>query len=232
MPDWHLARRLGHHISAACLTPYGESYTEKDTKKSLTILTTFSWLAQLKKNVRKPLHYLIHFIRKLGLHVSWTKVIGPTQHVTFLGVDIDTVECTLLLGHEKLRKLHGILKTFIAKWWATKVLLQSLAGSLNWVYQVVRGGCFFLWCIVDIIKPLLQARYKTFPGNFCPVWQKAEGGEGGRGKHFWSQFLPRRGVLGIKHPRRNHEVHGRLEVCCLSSLSWPYSRQSTWPLYT
>ena len=115
MPDSHLARCVGHHISATCLTPYGESYTEKDTKKSLTILTTFSWLAQLTKNVRKPLHYLIHLIRKLGLHVSWTKVIGPTQHVTFLGVDIDTVECTLSLGHGKLRKVQGIPKTFKAK---------------------------------------------------------------------------------------------------------------------
>ena len=61
----------------------------------------------------------------------------------------------------KTAKLHGILKTFKAKWRATKVLLQSLAGSLNWACQVVRGGCFFLWCIVDIIKPLLQAGYKT-----------------------------------------------------------------------
>ena len=60
------------------------------------------------------------------------KVIGPTQHVTFLGVDIDTVECTLSLGHEKLHKLHGILKTFKTKWRATKVQLQSLAVSLNW----------------------------------------------------------------------------------------------------
>ena len=76
--------------------------------------------------------------------MSWTKVIGPTQHVTFLGVDFDTVQCTLSLGYGKLRKVHGIPKTFKAKQWATKVQLQSLAGSLNWACQVVRGGCFFL----------------------------------------------------------------------------------------
>ena len=75
--------------------------------------------------------------------MSWTKVIGPTQHVTFLGVDIDISDCTLSLGHEKLSKLHGILETFEAKRRAAKGQLQALAGSLNWACRVVRGGRFF-----------------------------------------------------------------------------------------
>ena len=150
MLDCCLAWRMGRHISVACLMPYGESCTEKDTtvyvcnKGVINHTDNFPLACATFEECNEALHYLIHFLRRLGLHMSWTKVIGPTQHVTFLGVDIDTVECTLSLGHAKLSKLHGILKTFKAKQWATKVQLQSLAGSLNWACQVVRGGCFFL----------------------------------------------------------------------------------------
>ena len=64
--------------------------------------------------------------------------------MTFLGVDIDTNDCVLSLGADKLNMLHDKLKTFKHRQRATKVQLQSLAGSLNWACQVVRGGRFFL----------------------------------------------------------------------------------------
>lgn len=39
--------------------------------------------------------------------------------------------------------------------------MQSLAWSLNWACQVVRGGKFFLRRILDAIKPLREQRHKT-----------------------------------------------------------------------
>ena len=45
---------------------------------------------------------LDQLVRKLGLRVSWKKVVSPTKHVTFLGVDIDTNDCVLSLGADKL----------------------------------------------------------------------------------------------------------------------------------
>ena len=77
--------------------------------------------------------YLMNFVRKLGLRVSWEKVV-------WLGVDIDTNDCVLSLGADKLNMLHDKPKAFKHRQRATKVQLQSLAGSLNWVCQVVRGG--------------------------------------------------------------------------------------------
>jgi len=57
-------------------------------------------------------------------------------------------------------KLHDKLKAFKHRQRATKVQLQSLAGSLNWACQVVRRGRFFLRRILDSIKPLRQAKHK------------------------------------------------------------------------
>ena len=70
--------------------------------------------------------YLINLVRKLGLRVSWKKVVSPTKHVTFLGVDIDTNDCVLSLGADKLNMLHDKLKAFKHRQRATKVQLQSL----------------------------------------------------------------------------------------------------------
>ena len=109
----------------------------------------------------EALHTLIQLLRKLGFLISWKKVVGPTQRITFLGVDIDTRTSTLSLGEDKLHKLEERLRQFQHRKRATKQQLQSLAGLLNWACQAVRGGKFFLRRILDIIAPLQQQRHKA-----------------------------------------------------------------------
>ena len=55
---------------------------------------------------------LINLLRKLGFNISWHKVVGPTQRITFLGVDIDTRNSTLSLGNDKLQQLEQQLQQF------------------------------------------------------------------------------------------------------------------------
>ena len=93
--------------------------------------------------------------------MSWEKVVSPTKHVTFLGVDIDTNDCVLSLGTDKLTLLHDKLRAFKHRQRATEGQLQSLANSLNWACQAVRGGRFFLRRILDSIKPSRHAKHKT-----------------------------------------------------------------------
>jgi hypothetical protein len=97
----------------------------------------------------------------LGFQISWNKVVGPTQRITFLGIEIDTRDCTLSLGQEKLRKIEQQLCSFSNKKRASKQQLQQLAGLLNWACQAVRGGKFFLRRILDGIRPLQQQQHKT-----------------------------------------------------------------------
>ena len=116
----------------------------KGYKGVVSYTDDFVLACETYEECKEALLCLINLDRKLGLRVSWERVVSPTKHVTFLGVDIDTNDCVLSLGADKLNMLHDKLKTF--KHWqrATKVQLQSLAGSLNWACQVVRGGRFFL----------------------------------------------------------------------------------------
>jgi hypothetical protein len=103
---------------------------------------------------------LLSLLIKLGFRISWQKVVSPTVCLEFLGIGINTVDCTLLLSTEKLRKLHNKLVTFQCKKRASKRQLKSLAGSLNWACQAINGGRFFLRRILDTINKLKLLSHK------------------------------------------------------------------------
>ena len=52
---------------------------------------------------------LIRLLRDLGFYISWSKVVGPSRQVSFLGVVIDTSSCTLSLDKRKVNKLDDML---------------------------------------------------------------------------------------------------------------------------
>ena len=104
---------------------------------------------------------LINLLGSLGFFISWHKVAGPFQRLCFLGIDIDTVECKLLLDELKVHKLSDKLCEFRDKVRASKRQLQSLAGLLNWACQAVTGGRFFLRRVLDVIKCLKESGHKA-----------------------------------------------------------------------
>jgi len=87
-------------------------------------------------------------------------VVGPSRQVSFLGVVIDTSSCTLSLDKSKVNKLHDMLLWVKSKVRASKRQLQSLAGSLNWACQCIRGGRYFLRRILDLVSRLNLGSHK------------------------------------------------------------------------
>ena len=104
---------------------------------------------------------LIQLLGSLGFFVSWHKVYGPSTKLTFLGIEIDTMNCCLRLDDEKLKKINNKLCEFQYKVRATKRQLQSLAGLLNWACQAVRGGRFFLRRVLDMVNLLKSGNHKA-----------------------------------------------------------------------
>jgi hypothetical protein len=132
---------------------------------TVTYIDDFLIIAKTFEECREALNQLIRLVRSLGFYISWQKVVGPTQKITFLGVDIDTSTSTLSLGKDKLEKVKNELNKFVSKKRASKRQLQRLAGLLNWACQVVRGGSFFMRRILDTIKPLQQQHHKAQLGK-------------------------------------------------------------------
>ena len=72
---------------------------------------------------------LLALLPDLGFTISWQKLVPPTQHLTFLGVQLDTLTCTTTLLPEKLKEFQTLVAQFRNKHRASKHQLQRLGLS-------------------------------------------------------------------------------------------------------
>ena len=109
----------------------------------------------------RALNTLLALLIRLGFLINYKKVFGPTQCMTFLGIEINSVEMTIRLPQQKLVELQGALQDFLLKRRASKRQLQQLIGRLNWASRVVHGGRTFLRRLIDVQNGLRQANHKV-----------------------------------------------------------------------
>ena len=99
----------------------------------------------------KDLRLIGEVCTELNVPLAEHKREGPTTQLTFLGIEIDTVEGSLRLPQEKLERL----VTTIQNWGDRKVCsrreLESLVGSLNHACKVIRSGRTFLRRMIDLL---------------------------------------------------------------------------------
>lgn len=63
---------------------------------------------------------LIRLLRKLGFMINWKKVIDPTQSITFLGIEISSIDMQLCLPGDKLGQIKEELAKFKSRKRASK----------------------------------------------------------------------------------------------------------------
>ena len=120
----------------------------------MVYLNDFLVVGQTKQKCQLAFDTLLQLLQDLGFQISWRKVIGPTQKLVFLGVELDTLKCEMALPQTKLEDLHQVVTAFLSRRRANKKQLQSLAGKLNWACRVVYGGRTFLRRILDFMNTL------------------------------------------------------------------------------
>jgi len=104
---------------------------------------------------------LIRLLRDLGFSIAWPKVTGPSNVVTFLGVEINTAEMSVALPEDKVHDLIELLHSFNNMSRASCKQLQRLAGKLNWASSVIPGGRSYLRRILDVLAPLRLNDHKA-----------------------------------------------------------------------
>jgi hypothetical protein len=98
-------------------------------------------------------------VESLGLTVNWDKVAGPSQTLTFLGVEVDCVRRTLALPPKKLDEVKLLIKSWLPKKKATKKEIQKLVGKLNWCCRVIQGGRTFMRNLINLISKVKLAHH-------------------------------------------------------------------------
>ena len=104
---------------------------------------------------------LFQLLIDLGFTLSEHKLVPPTQRLTFLGVELDTMAGTMTLLADKLTELHTVVLEFQNKQRASKKQLQRLASKLNWACRVVYGRRTFLRLILDTMNALSPSGFRS-----------------------------------------------------------------------
>ena len=124
-------------------------------------LDDFFTACSSQRRAKEGLLTLIQLLRKLGFSIAYDKVEGPTQVLTFLGIQIDTRDMSLRLPPNKIKKLKAVLATFKHRKRASYRQLQQLTGRLCWAAHVVKGGRVYLQRCFDLMRPLQQPHHKV-----------------------------------------------------------------------
>lgn len=88
---------------------------------------------------------------RLGVPIAPHKTVGPTTVITFLGIQIDTINGELRLPADKLQRLRELLASWGGRRGCTRKDLESLIGMLNHACKVIRSGRSFLRRMIDLL---------------------------------------------------------------------------------
>lgn len=141
------------------------------------VVDALQWI-MVKRGVRNVSHYLDDFItlgrqgsevcqqnldgiittcEHTGTPLEVDKCEGPTPTITFLGLELDTVNMEIRLPAAKLARLQSLLKEWEGKRAGKKRDLLSLIGYLHHASKAVRQGRSFLRWLINLfmaVKPL------------------------------------------------------------------------------
>ena len=115
---------------------------------------------------KAALDALIILLRSLGFQINWAKIQDPSQSVTFLGVNIDSVAGELSLKPDKLQEVLAIIRDFQRRRRASRKQLERLAGKLIWASHVTPRGRSHVKSVYSLISTLRLPGHK---GLLVPI---------------------------------------------------------------
>ena len=104
---------------------------------------------------------LLSILLKLGFSISWRKVVPPTQCLTFLGIEINSIKETISMPSDKLSSLKDDIVTWIDRKKATKREMQQLIGKLNWATKVIRASRPFVRRLIDLMCTMKKSFHRV-----------------------------------------------------------------------
>ena len=98
---------------------------------------------------------------RLGLPIALEKLEGPACVLTFLGIEIDTLNMQLRLPHAKLLELRALIRSWLGRKACSRRELQSLTGKLQHACKVVKPGRSFLRRMFELLRGIGKAHHQV-----------------------------------------------------------------------
>ena len=79
----------------------------------LSLLDDFLVIEAQNKHCADAHNELLCLLQKLGFSINWDKVVAPSQCLTFLGIEINSISRQLSLPWDKMKDLNTMLSSWL-----------------------------------------------------------------------------------------------------------------------
>ena len=95
---------------------------------------------------------LLVLLCRLGLDVSQKNLCPPSKMAVCLGVEIDTVKCTISVPEDKLQRIRHMVDAWGNRHFCSIRQLQILLGHLMYIQKCVKPSCYFVNRILELLR--------------------------------------------------------------------------------
>ena len=126
----------------------------------LHLLDDFLIVAPTQSLCQSQLEIFLSLCAYLGIPIAPEKTVGPSQVLSFAGIELDSCRMEARLPNDKVEKCKSLLSSFLRRKKATLNEIQTLTGLLNFACLVVRPGRAFLRRLIDLTIGIKAADHK------------------------------------------------------------------------
>jgi hypothetical protein len=127
----------------------------------IRFLDDFFLIGDSEAAMSRHLHLAQSVIRQFGLVVNPDKTEGPAQVLSFLGVQLDSVNQTVSCTPERVEELMVLLRSLLHQRVITRGHTASLIGKLSFAAQVLPGARPFMRRMLDTLHQCTSKRHSA-----------------------------------------------------------------------
>jgi hypothetical protein len=129
--------------------------------RDIRYLDDFFLIGASQEDMARHLSLAQTTIRQFGLVVNSDKTEGPAQSLSFLGVQLDSVNQTVSCTPARVEELTSLLRSLLRQRVITRGLAASLIGKLSFAAQVLPGARPFMRRMLDALQQCRSRRHST-----------------------------------------------------------------------
>ena len=123
------------------------------------VLDDFLFISKSKSSCRRALFTFQEVSKYIGIPLAPHKTLGPVNQLTFLGIELDTIQMEARLPIDKLTKYSSHVAQLLQKNKITLRDLKSVIGMLQFATSVVNGGRAFIRRLHDLTMQASQPHH-------------------------------------------------------------------------
>ena len=147
-----------------------------DISLVVKVIDDFLFLAPSQDQCQNALDSFKELAKEIGLPLAEHKTVGPTRVISFLGLEINTIEGVVKLPPEKLQKYAQLVNEALSWEKISMRNAKSLIGKLNFASAVFPAGRTFLRRMYDLTSgkyvPNKKIRLRAKHKKDLRVWRE------------------------------------------------------------